>query len=236
MDISVIIPTLNEAENIAETILHAKNNLSKEYAVEFILIDAGSGDDTVIFGKEHVDRIVVDPTLKGAKYKSLNKGAELARGKVLFFLDADCKVPLHFDVAILNFLKSQEIIGGAFEFKMMNDHFIYKIIELINRIRYRITKNYFGDQGLFCNKSKYIEVGGFSNEPIMEAAYLCRKLRKVGKIGLIRKHLRSSVRRFEDGGVVQVFLKDTIIWIQFLLRLDIKRYAADYWAKNENKD
>ncbi len=42
--ISVIIPTLNEAENIAATLASAKN-------VEIIIVDAGSCDNTVKIAK-----------------------------------------------------------------------------------------------------------------------------------------------------------------------------------------
>ena len=131
-------------------------------------------------------------------------------------------------------LSSGKVVGGAFEFQMNERGFSYGIIELINRIRYRLYADYFGDQGLFCTKDVFDQLGGFPDQPIMEAAYMCRLLRTKGKLKLAKPKLISSVRRFENGGKWTVFFKDAIIWIQFLLGMNIKRYADGYWAKNEN--
>ncbi len=236
MDLSIIIPTLNESSNLLETLAALKNNRSNTIKSEIILIDAGSTDATVDLAQDLVDHYIVDAELKGAKYKSLNRGAELATGEVLFFLDADCWVPAHFDTEIMSCLEAPKTVGGAFEFKMSERSFSYIIIEFINRVRYRITQNYFGDQGLFCKRSTFEEIKGYPPEPIMEAAFLCRKLRKVGKLCLAQSNIVSSVRRFREGGIWRVFLKDALIWIQFLLHMDIKKYAIAYWAKNEKRE
>ncbi|WP_420580816.1 TIGR04283 family arsenosugar biosynthesis glycosyltransferase [Reichenbachiella sp.] len=234
MDISIIIPTLNEENYIRHTVDRLLANQSGKLELELIVVDAGSQDETVNTIKERTNQLVVDSTLAGAKYKSLNTGAELANGEVLLFLDADTLLPHHFDLQIREALHKKGVVGGAFEFGFNRRGVVYRIIEWINRIRYRIDKRYFGDQGLFCSRENFERVRGYPHEPIMEAAYFCKALRGIGRLALIKSPVLTSARRFEQGNVFRVFLKDTWIWIQFTLGLNIKKYAPAYWAENQN--
>lgn len=236
MDLSIIIPTLNEEDFILKTIDNIRACQSGESSIEIIVVDAGSKDETLKKVTGYVDQVFQDPKLAGAKYKSLNKGAELANGDVLLFLDADTLLPPHFDVRILEALNKKGVVGGAFEFGFNRAGVVYRIIEWINRTRYRIDKRYFGDQALYCTRENFERVSGYPNEPIMEAAYFCKALRDIGRLTLIKSPILTSARRFEQGNVFKVFLKDTWIWIQFTLGMDVKRYASAYWAENEIGD
>ena len=152
---------------------------------------------------------------------------------MVLFLDADCQVPRGYDQLILDAVKKKNVIGGAFEFAMERGGPVHKLAEWFNRTRYRLTQNYFGDQGIFCLKIVFDEIGGYPDQPIMEAAYFCQMLRKKGKLKLIKQPLVSSIRRFEKGGVFNVLLKDGWIWVQFLLGMDISKYAKSYWNENQ---
>ena len=233
--LSIIIPTLNEAKYIKETLSVLYECKSDDIATEIILVDAGSTDDTIEIARPLVDQIWVDIELQGAKFLSLNKGAELACGEVLLFLDADCLLPNNFDTKISELLENDETVGGAFEFKMNGGGLIFKLVELINRIRYRMDHRYFGDQGLFCQKSIFEQVGGYPAEPIMEAAYFCRLLERKGALKLIKSPIISSVRRFNQGNTIQVIANDFWIWIQFVIGMDIKKYASNYWEENKKR-
>ncbi|SMD32385.1 transferase 2, rSAM/selenodomain-associated [Reichenbachiella faecimaris] len=234
MNISIIIPTLNEANYISQTIDRIRANQSKKSDIEIIVVDAGSRDDTVGLVTQKVNQVYEDSSLAGAKYKSLNQGAKLAKGAVLLFLDADTFLPPNFDKYVEEALSQHGVVGGAFEFGFDRKGIIYRMIQWVNRIRYRVDKRYFGDQGIFCSQKVFEQVGGYPNQPIMEAAYLCKALRKLGQLALIKVPIITSTRRFEQGNIFSVFLKDTWIWIQFTLGLNIKRYALAYWKENEN--
>lgn len=234
MDLSIIIPTLNEAKYIIQTLDWIQAHMSNELDIEIIIIDAGSGDDTVGIVAAREIQVCVDPLLAGAKYKSLNKGASLAKGELLLFLDADTFLPLHFDSLIKAALNEKGIVGGAFEFGFNKIGIVYRVIEWINRMRYRVDKRYFGDQAIFCSRKTFDQINGYPNEPIMEAAYFCKSLRKIGKLKLVKTPVLTSARRFEQGNVFKVFFKDTWIWIQFTLGMNIRRYALAYWQENKN--
>jgi rSAM/selenodomain-associated transferase 2 len=235
MDLSIIIPTLNEEKYIGETLNHVYQNLSDKYSWEIILVDNGSQDRTTSLAKGFIVSIYNKPGFIGKKYLSLNFGAQQAKGKYLMFLDADCQVPKHFDESIVNTLCHKNNVGGAFEFKMAKGGIIFSAIELINRIRYRISKKYYGDQGVFCSKEAFEQIGGFPEKPIMEAAYFCDNLAEAGELRLIKSKLISSVRRFEEGGIIRVIAKDSWIWFKYMLGLDISNYAPAYWKDNEER-
>lgn len=234
MKLSIIVPTLNEAKHIALTLNSVLENSGKRYLSEIILVDAGSEDDTVSVAKPLVDHTLINMEFQGKKFQSLNAGAKVASGDVFFFLDADCMVPAGYDDLIARYVKDG-YSGGAFEYAANSKNWYFRLIEIVNRTRYRIDKLYFGDQGLFCTKEAFINTGGFPEEPIMEAAYFCKKLRKTGMLKLIREPIGSSVRRFEKGGVLKVLLIDFWIWLLFLLGIDISAYAGDYWADNKKR-
>ncbi|MFT7161776.1 MAG: rSAM/selenodomain-associated transferase 2 [Bacteroidia bacterium] len=233
MNLSIIIPTLNEEEYISNTLNKIEESISKGSEFEIIVIDAGSKDRTLDILKGFDCRVDVKKEFKGRKYESLNYGASIAKGDVLFFLDADSFVPNEFNLKIEKALKKTRAVAGAFEYQAENESIEFRVIQLINRLRYRVDGLYFGDQGIFCLRNTFEDVGGYPEEPIMEASFLCRKLRSAGKMNLIKSPIITSTRRFDNSGVCQVFFNDMIIWMRFLLRMDIKKYASAYWEQNE---
>jgi rSAM/selenodomain-associated transferase 2 len=233
MFLSIIIPALNEEQYISSTLNKIEENISKGSAYEIIVIDAGSKDRTLNILKGFDCKVEVKTAFKGRKYESLNYGASIATGDILFFLDADSFVPNEFNLQIEKALKKRGVVAGAFEYQAENESIEFRVIQLINRLRYRVDGLYFGDQGIFCLRNSFEDVGGYPEEPIMEASFLCRKLRSAGKMNLIKSPIITSTRRFDNSGVCQVFFNDMIIWMRFLLRMDIKKYASAYWEQNE---
>ena len=89
IDISIIIPTLNEEENLSTLIksinyifLKTKSNLSHE----IIVVDGYSKDKTVDIAKQNGAEVIYDNKGKGS---ALRKGFQKARGEILISMDAD---------------------------------------------------------------------------------------------------------------------------------------------------
>lgn len=232
MQLSIIIPALNEQDYIQSTLNGIFKHKCRASLPEVIVIDNGSTDHTLQLVQSFQAnlRILERPNLKGQKHAILQEGADQAKGDVLLFLDADTLLPLSYDVFIEEALQENQVVGGAFEFGFDQAKLPLQIITCLNRIRYRIWPRYFGDQAIFVTKQSLERCGGWPSKNIMEAAYLCDRLRKQGQLKLIPHKVRTSARRFQRGGIFKVFWFDLMIITRDLLGLEIEKFAGQYWA------
>lgn len=234
MKLSVIIPTCNEADNINTTIQVLQNRASQK-PFEIMVVDCGSEDGTTDIIKSPEVIIIQNPVLAGKKWMSLRMGARLSQGDVLLFLDADTLVPQNYDLAIGSALKNEAVVGGAFEFSFDKASFPLFVVTMVNRIRYRFRKRFYGDQAIFVKKDAYLQAGGWPKRSLMEAAYFCKNLQKIGRLVLLPQAIVTSSRRFTEGGVWKVFFHDCKIWMMNLLGLDVEKYGKAYWKINTGK-
>ncbi|MEP0985783.1 glycosyltransferase [Ekhidna sp.] len=230
--ISIIIPTLNEEEYLRKTILHTINKSFNRDELELIIVDAGSRDDTLESIKDLGVTTFTKPEFALKKFESLNYGVSKSHGELVMFLDADTLLPEHFDALIESKMKQNKVVGGAFEFAFERPDWKLSLVTILNRIRYRFGKVFYGDQAVFVKKEVLDEIGGVPEEPLMETAYLCKALRKRGKLTIIRPALKTSPRRFKTYGFFNVAWFDLNMLIRFNLGLSVSSYAKKYWGKN----
>jgi len=232
MKLSIIIPTLNESEFLSRTTKAVRENSRSKELHEIIVVDCGSTDGTRELAERlDVTLVAYDKNICGRSFP-LNSGAKKARGDVLLFLDADTIPPHGFDELIEDALEDERNVGGAFEFSLEGKEFSLRVVELLNRIRYRIRYRFFGDQGIFVRKDVFRRVGGYPEVPILEASEFCERIARVGRLVLIKKDIKTSPRRFIEGGVFKVLLSDIKILLLDLLGMPLERYARKYWGKN----
>jgi rSAM/selenodomain-associated transferase 2 len=232
MQLSVIIPALNEFQYISKTVYAVRENAVLGAPHEIIVIDCGSTDGTTeIVKKLGVNLIEIRPEVAG-RSQALNRGASISTGDVYLFLDADTILPEGYDKEIKTVLDSQDIAGGAFEFALDGKGFSLRVVELINRIRYRISHQFYGDQGIFVRATVFRGLGGYPNKGILEASDFCYSLKKVGTLALIRKKIKTSPRRFLEGGVYRVLAGDIKIWWLDVMGKPVDQFADIYWKKN----
>ena len=227
---SIIIPTLNEIDSIEATVGRARITAAA-HDYEIVVADSGSSDGTVALARGLDTRVVVDAEVR-CRAEACNLGAGAARGEIFVFLDADTRTPNDFLDAIEHVLRRPGTIGGAFEFALTGRGLSLRVIELINRIRYRIWRRYYGDQMLFVRADDFRAVGGFPARRILESSDLCLLLARRGRLRLVRQQVLTSSRRFLDGGVWRVFGSDIWIWFLDLIGLKTDRFGARYWNYN----
>jgi glycosyltransferase involved in cell wall biosynthesis len=219
--VSVIIPARNDAAALALTLNHLER--LPEYASSEILIAACGEVEEIQRAVAGRGRILWPGCSTRAGL--MNAAAEQARGAVLFFLHADSLPPPVAFQAIIAATREVNVVGGAFEHRFCESLWSLRAISWINRRRYRITRNYYGDQGIFVRTDAFRTLGGYRDCAILEDLMLSQSLKKLGRTVLIRAPLFTSGRRFIDRGPWRTF--GVIVWLLFLhtLRFDTQWYA-----------
>jgi len=219
--ISIVIPARNDTGALDRTLDHLEGVAEAE-DVEIIVAAAGDpeGARRVTAGRA---RLLLPEGSTRARL--MNAGAASARGDVLFFVHADSFPPVNAFEMICRALTDPRIIGGAFEHLFAEPGWSLRAITLINRIRYRLTRNYYGDQGIFVRAPVFRQIGGYRDLALMEDLDLSQRLKRAGRMALIRVPLLTSGRRFLARGPWTTFF--FIVWLLLLhtLGLDTQRYA-----------
>lgn len=105
--ISVVIPALNEEENIGSVITYAK---SQPNVSEVIVVDDKSLDRTVSLAMQHGAKVITSPRL--GKGTSMKDGILFARNEVIVFLDGDIDPYPPDTISLL----SEPILSGEADF------------------------------------------------------------------------------------------------------------------------
>lgn len=109
VDVSIIIPCKNEADNLRltlDSIIKSESNLG----YEIIVVDDGSIDESTEFLKSDLNRetykdVILLKTKGLGCARAKNFGAKFARGKYLFFCDAHVEVSKHWMDNLVNTLE-----------------------------------------------------------------------------------------------------------------------------------
>jgi len=224
--ISVIIPTLNEAETILTTIMSA--NSAPE--VELIVADGGSTDGTADIAAKAGTRVLV--TSPG-RARQMNAGAAVATGDVLLFLHADTTLPQGFDTYVRETLKENTVVAGAFEFKAIPSLPGMNIIERLANWRSRRLQLPYGDQGIFVRAELFRKLGGFPEVQIMEDFELIRRIRRYGRVATANIPVLTSSRKWKARGVLSTTLLNQVIILGHLIGVPPEHLSTWY---NRNRD
>jgi len=202
--ISIIIPAINEANNIAKTI----ESIGPGDKKEVIVVDGGSNDDTVGIAKSLGARVI---TSAPPRARQMNRGAAQATGDVLVFLHADTRLPEKFEDFIFNSFKQPGMIAGAFQLRINSPMLGLRLIERLANWRSRFLKMPYCDQAIFILSRVFHQVGGFPDIPIMEDFELIRRLQKQGEIVTLPVPVSTSPRRWQNLGILKTTLINQLV-------------------------
>ncbi len=222
--ISIIIPTLNEANVIEETI----TRLPQSKQVEIVVVDGGSSDGTDEMARKLGARVL---STAPSKAEQMNAGAAEARGEVLLFLHADTRLPANFEEKVMTAVSRKGFCAGAFTLGIDSEEWGLRFIEWIANWRARFFKMPYGDQALFVSRQLFHEIGGFPDYPIMEDFELIRRLKKKGKIAILPESVQTSPRRWQNLGVFKTWFLNQIILAAYFIGIPPHRLAR--WYRRE---
>ena len=197
--ISVVIPTLNEADALPETIRRAR---AVPEVCEIIVVDGGSTDGTRAIAEQFGARALSCAPGRGGQ---MRMGAAQARGDVVLLLHADTWLTPDSGRAALNCLRDDRVAAGGF-WKTFRDG-----SPLLLGARWRcglrlwVNGRILGDQAIFVRRNVLEKIGGVPDLPLMEELELCRRLRRVGRLALADATITTSARRFAKLGVARTY-------------------------------
>ena len=208
--LSVVIPALNEAGELAETVKRAR---AVSQVREVIVVDGGSQDGTIQIAEQIGSRVFCAAAGRGGQFR---RGAQEAVGDVVVFLHADTWLPPNAGDAALKCLENQAVVGGGFWKVFRDPTLLMRGSRIKCAIRFYLGRRFMGDQAMFARRTVLESIGGVPDVPLMEEFELCRKLRAVGRLALANTTVITSGRRFAKHGTIRTY---ALMW----------RVMISYW-------
>ncbi|MBP6263181.1 MAG: TIGR04283 family arsenosugar biosynthesis glycosyltransferase [Nitrospira sp.] len=228
MTIAVIIPVLNEARWIDQTLAHTAT-LGFD---EVIIVDGGSADETCAIVDSYVDgsstaapmRLL---TASRGRARQLNTGAAGTQCEVLLFLHADTRLPANARQAISSALADTTCVGGRFDVRFDSPRWIARLVGHMMNLRSRWSGIATGDQALFVQRNIFEQVGRFAEIPLMEDVEFSRRLKRAGRLVPLPDQVVTAFRRWEQNGPLRTIL---LMWtLRFLYWIGISPYRLQHF-------
>lgn len=219
-ELSIIIPARNEQQTIAG-VLRSLSRQDRISDCQVIVVDGGSTDGTqdIAAAFPFVEIVSCETGLA----RQMNRGAEVAEGKALWFLHADVTLPNTATVSyILDVLSDPGVVGGACRFQIRGHDMYYQFINALVNMRSRWLGRAYGDQGIFVLKEAFVRAGGFRAVPCTDLDLFLR-LRALGETQIIRPVVATSARTWQRYGKIK-----TTAW-------HIKEWLAYEWNRKMGK-
>ena len=226
-EISIIIPTINEANNLP--LLLSDLSLIKKEG-EIIIVDCGSEDKTIDIAN-----------IYGAKvYKSkeknrglqLSMGAKNSRGDWLIFLHADTRLTNDWFRKINSILKGSNNYIYFFKFKINHKKIIYRVLEILVNFRSQYFKQPYGDQGLIIHRTTYFKNNGFREIPLMEDVDFLKRLKNKKDLKQLNLPIFTSSRKWERTNIFLQAVKNWNFRRRWLKGESTKSIYSDYYKNN----
>jgi rSAM/selenodomain-associated transferase 2 len=197
--LSVVVPARNEARSIERCLAPLQSWRAR--GVEVIVVDGGSGDDTVAHAQPLADRVCRHAPGRAAQ---MNAGAACASGGLLLFLHADTWLE---DTAIqaLQALPRGHV-WGRFDVRLRSRHPVLRLVAAAMNLRSRATGIATGDQCQFVSRSLFARVGGFPAQPLMEDVEISRRLLGQVRPVCLRQRVSVSARRWRQRGIFRTIV------------------------------
>lgn len=207
IDITVVVPTLNEEKRI-ETCLRAIKAQNFSGRFEIIVGDGCSEDRTVELAKRYADKVVLEKVRSIAAER--HAGARQARGAIIAFTDADSIVDKNWLKEIKKCFQNPKVAGAYGPVFFHDGSWLDKkltetLIPLYLRAMALFNMHSPIGSNLAIRKEVYEKTRGFNLEmKTSEDLDLGKKVRKFGKFAYASKAIvRVSCRRVKKWGYLR---------------------------------
>ena len=224
--VSIIIPVLNEADNLS--LLFDNINKLNPKPQQVIVVDGGSNDDSIDIIRSFINKLIPDndrkidwqmTESKAGRALQMNTGAVLATSDVLLFLHADTQLPMDAIESVSEAMKRAE--WGRFDVQIASRQPTLRLVSQMINWRSRLSGIATGDQAIFISQSLFERIGSYPNQALMEDIELCKQLKGkqlkgIAKPACLKSKVITSARRWQQHGT----------WRTIILMWHLR---FDYW-------
>lgn len=224
MKLDIIIPTLNERENLIKIIPYLKANTSINTKV-YVVDSVRSKDNSSEICLQHdINYMKNDCACRSIQ---MNAGARAGDGDLLLFLHADVVPPTLFESHI-NVAIEQGYKAGFFSYKFDSKSWLLKINSFFTRFDGLFAGG--GDQCQFFTRELFEKYNGYEeNCEIMEDFEMIKRLRN-GKeaLTIIKDPAIVSSRKYVNNSYLKVNLINLLTFLKFKNNVNSKELKLFY--------
>lgn len=173
--------------------------------------------DTLVLDKKTLKKETTQVKIKlihseKGRAKQMNKGAQNAKGDILYFLHADAFPPKDFDQHVINEV-SKGNNAGCFRMQFDSNHWWLRLASWLTKFSWRACRG--GDQSQFITRALFDEIGGYDEDYIIyEDNILINELYKRKQFLVINKKIRTSARLYKKVGIWKLQYHFWIIYVK----------------------
>jgi rSAM/selenodomain-associated transferase 2 len=222
--ISIIIPVLNEAEQIVAFLQPLQ--ILRAAGHEVILVDGQSEDQTCDKAQLYVDKIIV--SAKGRARQQI-AGTRQATGQIYLFLHADTLLPRQAD-SIIQEAVNNGYQWGRFNVRLSGTQWLFRLIESSMNLRSCLTGIATGDQAIFLTRDIYYSAGGIPDIALMEDIEFSKRLRNLAKPYCCKIPVITSSRRWEQKGIIKTVFLMWSLRLQYFFGVKAEKLVKKYYS------
>ncbi|HEY6071275.1 MAG TPA: TIGR04283 family arsenosugar biosynthesis glycosyltransferase [Chthoniobacterales bacterium] len=213
MNISIVVPVLNEAPLIRDFLTDLRQRAPK---AEIIIVDGDSSDRTSECAAGLCDQLL---RTHPGRARQMNVGARAGHGEVFWFLHVDARIPDSAIIDIEEALREEQVGGGFFRIRLPRERFVYRLTDWFAHYAGLLLQIRCGDHGFFCRREIFEQFGGFPDVELMEDVDFFRRIRRAGKVAVVRHRLIVDPRRYEAIGPWRLTIAFGAIWLLYFCRV-----------------
>jgi rSAM/selenodomain-associated transferase 2 len=231
--ISVIIPTRDAEKDLAPTLAALIPAAIDGFVREVIVADGSSSDRTLTIAENAGVEVVETAPGRG---RQLRAGANRARFPWLLFIHADTELAPGWETVAANFMHKVDSgrippAAAAFRFRLFDEGWKPRLLEAAVAVRCGLFRMPYGDQGLLIPRTLYNEVGGFSEQPLMEDVDLVRRIGR-RRLTMLRADAITSAVRYRSEGYARRIVRNQTCLAMYAAGFAPERIATIYEPKH----
>jgi len=238
MKISVVIPTYNEEKGLEKFLKQFNRQTLPRNEIEIIIVDGDSTDKTRQIAEKYADVVIIQKSkgVGGAR----NDGVEIAKAEIVTTTDADVILaPFWLEKIYKHFEKDDNLVllfGAGYPItKQKVIQFFMGLKRIITQIFAKFHISYLAEgPNTAFRKKHFLQVGGYSDLPVMDDTEITSRMRHRGKIIYDNSvFVYASVRRTEKKGTIQTGYMLLITYLKLILfgkeGVQVKDYAKQQY-------